>query len=297
MVPGKLFPGFKKISLAFAWIFPYNFVTMTHKEIYYHLVKEENAHSLEELFKKEGILRQFNARKLEIHPGDDFPYILLLVKSKEIFAAMFIGIFVDIQALLPTYANEWYYLPLILFCPHYSRKIQKLIDRELSILHETAHIKDILDLIEKQPGYPETVHKYNMNNDDLSLADLEKSIDFEISKLFYLEPRALSMDFANGETDIYNDMLGKILSYPCESAEEYVQLKIINYKNKIKKIYGNKFPEEHHRIEELLIDAINKYGKAVYGTPAYPHMHQREGAYLLNRMAAFLVSRTPGSRS
>ena len=109
---------------------------MTHKEIYYHLVKEENAHSLGELFKKKGILRQFNARKL--------------------------------------------------------------INRELSILHETAQIKDILDLIEKQPDYPETVHKYNMNNDDLSLQDLEKSIDFEISKLFYLEPRALSMDFANG---------------------------------------------------------------------------------------------------
>jgi len=269
---------------------------MTHKEIYYHLVKEENAHSLGELFKKKGILRQFNARKLEIHSENDFPYILLLVKSKEIFAAMFIGIFVDIRTLLSTYANEWYYLPLILFCPHYSRKFQELINRELSISHETTHIKDILDLIEKQPDYPETVHKYNMNNDDLSLADLEKSIDFEISKLFYLEPRALSMDFANGETVIYDDMLGKILSYPCESAEEYVQLKIIDYKNKIKKIYGNKFPEKYHQIEELLIDAINKYGKAVYGDPAYPHMHEHEGAYLLNRMAAFLMSRTPESR-
>ena len=269
---------------------------MTHKEIYFYLVKKENEDSLRELFIEEGIFEDFKVTDMEIHTKAGFPYILLLVKPKEIFAAMFIGVFVDIKPMLPDYPDEWYYLPFIQYCPTYPKKYQAYIDRELSIIHEITHIKDILALIEKNPGYVDTVSKYTMFNEDLTLEDLEKSIDFEISKIFYLEPKALAGDYASGETVIYSDMMGEIKGYPCQTVEEYVQLKIIHYKNKIKDIYAEKFPGQYQGINELINEAINKYGKEVFGDPAYPNMHERERAHLMNRMVTFLMSRKPTGR-
>ncbi|UCH95531.1 MAG: hypothetical protein JSV88_01425 [Candidatus Aminicenantes bacterium] len=261
---------------------------MTHKEIYYHLVKKENANGLGQLLEKQGIFEKFKVERLEIQSQNDFPYILVQVRSKDLYAAMFIGIFTDIRPLFPNYPDEFYYLPLIFFCPYYPEKFQKLINREFSIRHEVLHIKDILDLVEQEPGYLTKVRQYNVNNEDLQLDDLEKSMDLEIFKVFYLEPRALAQDFANGENTLYMELGEKILQYHCQTSEEYVQLKINDYITKIRILYLQKFPAKKFRIENGLKNFTNKYGKDIYGEDAYDNMLHLGSVHLKKLMSSFL---------
>lgn len=243
---------------------------MEHAELYYRIVKEQNYDELYPLMSEQLDSIEYKVVKLKILREKGFPYIYCQIKTDEVFSAQMIGFFVEIGSMIPYYKEPYYYLPVVVFCEDYDDRINKFIDKKLSIKHEVQHIKDMIELIKQYPDYPEKSHKYGMNS-IIEVEYLSKSIDLEIFKLFYIEPPAMRIDFHKGEKSIlisFDDEAKKVVRYDCDSVDEYVGINIHSYIMRIRRHYKDKFEndEETSKIIDHEIDmALTCYGKDVFG--------------------------------
>jgi hypothetical protein len=69
------------------------------------------------------------------------------------------GVFVKVGKLVAEQGTVWYYLPIIVL----AQQIDTSSGRGALILqHELQHLRDILDLVKRDPTYPQRVLKYAM---------------------------------------------------------------------------------------------------------------------------------------
>ncbi len=242
---------------------------MTHKELYYHLLREENLAALQLLMQEQNILTSFNVKKMELLRQGNFPYLLFSVEIEEVYAAQYLGLFLDIKPIHPQYEREWYYLPIVAFCETYDERIMRLINKSNSIAHELLHLKDLLAWIEEEPSFPDRVRQFSLNN--VKDADrLHESIDLEIQKIFRLEPKALQNDFERGEKSILSPSpFGKhTIKYECQSSEEYVQAQLSDYIETFQNAYVEKF-NCPRLVQAEVRQAVERYGVKLFGDEPY----------------------------
>ncbi|AJA47868.1 hypothetical protein CPAST_c17980 [Clostridium pasteurianum DSM 525 = ATCC 6013] len=83
---------------------------------------------------------------------DEFPYILITEnhtgKNNIIYAAKYIGLFLNIQEIIVDY-KHLYYLPVIAIPAEYDKYIEKYVKKHLAIEHELIHIKEEFLRIDK----------------------------------------------------------------------------------------------------------------------------------------------------
>ncbi len=245
-------------------------VSMSHSELYYRLVKEENLAELSRVVGEFLPSIDYELVTVEIRREEGFPYIYCQVVTEELFSAVMIGFFPDISSLIPEYKQPRYYLPIVAFCEEYEPHISRLIDKRLSIAHEVQHVKDMLELIRQYPDFPEKSYRYGFNS--ISTVDeLHESIDFEMFKLFHIEPAAMRHDYHAGDHSflIALDGEGKeVVRYECDSMSEYVGMKINTYMLRLTGAYEEKFAAEDNiskRIEVEMNLALARYGKDIFG--------------------------------
>jgi hypothetical protein len=259
---------------------------MNYKTIYYHLIRKENEDALRDLMQNQEVMKDFEVERMEIHRQDGFPYILLYINADRIVAAQYIGLFLDITPLLPDYSEEWYYLPVVAICENYGEDINQFINKEISIQHELFHIADILTLIEQRPDYPRRVLMYAMNNikDDTFLVE---SIDLEIFKIFYIEPRALTYDYNNGEHRVLSPLGRYIVYYDCSTCKEYIQMKLLEYLDFLEGFYIEKFSRKEF-IRQEIQKAVNTYGREVFGETPHDTLNKVKRGYAEKILFAML---------
>lgn len=158
---------------------------MTHRDVYNRLVCDENRQLLHPLIESACTSIGYKLLDMVICGLNGIKYIECSIDTQEIFHAVMIGFILDITKIEPEYDKKYYYMPVIMFCTTYEDHINKYIDKHQSTRHELMHLKDILDLIEKDPEFTEKVMRYSMNKQDLAVDDLPKSIEFEMSKSLF----------------------------------------------------------------------------------------------------------------
>ena len=240
---------------------------MKNKEIYHKIVSQNNFDELKIILEKEFSSIGYDLLGFEILYDKDFPYIYCSVDTEELFAAMMIGLLIDIRHLIPEYKKKIYYLPVAAFCETYPDKVSQYVNKKNSINHELLHVKDILNLIEEDPEYPEKISKFGKQG-TIKIKDLPTSIDLEIFKIFYIEPQAIKLDYDAGENYILLPLKnGEIYRHICDDVQQVMMVKMASELSRVEKIYLNKFsntPTAEETISTEFKKAISKYGGNIF---------------------------------
>jgi hypothetical protein len=254
---------------------------MTYKDIYLKLIHKTNKENLIRLFKETDNWERLNAINLEIIDDHELPYILVTIDHQNdlregYFASVMIGLYIEKEFIIEidsSFNNTYFYLPIIAKPNKMPEIAKKYYSEENAIKHELIHINDILKWIEEDPTYIENAIQYNQNV--VTKDTLEKSITFEIEKIFKLEPRAMELDYENGEDLIIQPFIGdNYLTYKCKAKEEYVKLKIAEYLLPLKKAYIDKFPEKKDTIDFIFLENLDQYGKKIFGNNPYSELEK-----------------------
>lgn len=248
---------------------------MDYLSIYRKVVQKQNEEALLHLFKETGHWDKLHAITLEIRDEMTLPYILITVDyQKEIlgyFVGAMIGVTFDkacIRDIHPPYRDDYFYLPVIVIPQTYPDIAKEYYSEEHSIAHELIHIADILQWIDDEPTYIDHVLQYG--HETVTEDTLGSSIDFEVQKIFKLEPRAMGNDFENGEDMIIEPFLfGVSMKYQCQTKTEYIEIKMADYITNLKEMYVKKFQHRKETIEHLFKESIEKYGKTIFGHTPY----------------------------
>jgi hypothetical protein len=89
-------------------------------------------------------------------------------------------------------------------------------------------LHDVLAWLEEDPEYVERALQFGLEH--VKEEFLAQAMDFEIEKVFRLEPPALRNDYQAGETTIYEHaFLGLIKNYHCKSEEEFLEWQLRRY--------------------------------------------------------------------
>ncbi|MEM7133821.1 MAG: hypothetical protein AAF702_46425 [Chloroflexota bacterium] len=257
---------------------------MEHLDLYHQIVDENNHDQLHSILDKHLSAIGYELVQFDVLVEGSLPYLYCQIRTDEIFSAQMIGLFAEIDPIIPDYPKPYYYLPIVVYCEDYDERIKSFIDNKISLEHELQHVKDMLALIQQDPDYPERSYRYGMNS-VIEVEDLPISIDLEIGKLLYIEPTAMKMDFEKGEKSILYpfDEKGKsAVRYDCDSVEEYVGLNIHSYLTGIKEHYNAKF--ENDEIISQIIDqeidkALTYHGKDLFGQNPVEELNQLHKRY------------------
>ncbi|MEO5332225.1 MAG: hypothetical protein H7839_09390 [Magnetococcus sp. YQC-5] len=240
---------------------------MLHREIYHRLVCEENQHLLYPLIQDACTSIGYKMLNMTVSTMDGFKYVNCSIDVEDQFCAVMVGFFLDISNIILG-CDKDYYLPVVMFCTTYSDNINQYIDTDRSTKHELLHVNDILDMIEKDPDFPEKVRQYSMSKQNLSINDLPKSIEFEMFKMLRLEAKAAREDYKNGENYILIPLKnGEIYRHNNVPLGKFISVKIGSEVIRIKDVYLRKFPENsiaRQIILRSMRQAVTKYGKNIF---------------------------------
>lgn len=238
---------------------------MDHRAVYENLLSPENERALLELLKKDGLFSPVHVHSV-VRRDHTPPYVLMTVDGKNGIPAQCVCVFVKVGKLVAEQGATRYYLPVIVV----AQQIDMSSRRGAAIVqHELQHLRDILDLVDRDPTYPQRVLKYAMNNtSDVGL--LPESIELEVFKIFSFEPQAFALDYANGETALEVAILGPIKVWiECQSRDEFVQHRIANYVEGFENMFIERYPAQKERVRAEFERAVDKYGTALLGPSPY----------------------------
>lgn len=231
-----------------------------HREIYMALLASGVRNRLLTSLEEEGILTLLKARALWVVDAAPVPYVrLTITPGEDGILAHCTGVWLDVRPLLGPEGQEDYYLPMLGVSESASRA---------TIAHELLHLHDLLTLIEHDPSYPERALKLSINSIS-EPSEIAGSIDFELRKIFAMEPQAYRLEYEMGETWIETVHAGQGIRYHCASADELVTMHLASYVMKLESRYVNMFPGHEEAIRRATRLSTNHHGRDLFGSPAY----------------------------
>lgn len=236
---------------------------MNNQAIYQKLLEPQHFDQLQQQMKAQHVFESLNVTAVAAGEQDGFPYILLTIKTEQLFAAQMVGLNLFIDSIVAEHSDP-YYFPVITMAEGYDVKFSSRINQQNSIKHELIHVKDILALTDSDPTYLPRIRQYSLNK-LADAKDLSKSIAIEVFKIFYLEPQAFASDFNLGEKTIRTQFMGQLLEYDCHTEQEYIEMQLSDYLGNLSAAYLSKFPHEKKRIEKKINASVMKYGQKTLG--------------------------------
>jgi hypothetical protein len=221
--------------------------------------------------------------RAEIASG--IPYVHFDVAPSTAFEAHCGGIPVDLRPLLGADAALDFYLPVLGVTPNAS---------PTALAHELLHLRDLLDLVERDPGYPERAFRLALNTlTDSSL--LDESIDLAICKAFAFEPQAYRLEYSLGETWIdVPSQHGEPLRIQCQSEDGLVGIRMADYVKQVEAAYLAKFPHGEAEIRASIVRATDRHGAALFGPTASRVVREIQRATALRLLVELARSRRAG---
>jgi hypothetical protein len=237
-----------------------------YKSTYYRVVTKANLEKIKHILNEHGYYDEITVDRIVYEKKDNLPYFMLHVDSPEYIGrgafAMLDGIFVQIDSVI----REWediFYLPILIVREMTNEKLKPFIDPDMLTEHELHHLQYIIEHIDQNPGYIEKSMKYNAGS--CTFADIQKSIAFEVGKIFSLELPALVSDYENGERNYYLYDDGQASIAESRDKNEFVQYNLAQYIAKLRAAYIRRFSEKEAEISDLLAKEVNRQGKKIFG--------------------------------
>jgi hypothetical protein len=204
-----------------------------HREIYMALLSPSLRDRLLATLEEEGILTLLKGHALSVVDAPPLPYVRLEITAGEGgLVAHCTAVWFDVRPLVGPEGHDDYYLPVLGVPPGASAS---------TISHELLHLHDLLALIDRDPAYPERALKLSINSIS-EPSEIEESVDFELFKIFAMEPQAYRLEYSLGETWIDASHAGHPVRYHCASADELVTMRLADYVATLEYRYAMKFP-------------------------------------------------------
>ena len=238
---------------------------MKHREIYMALLSPELRGRLLTTLEAEGILKLLKAHALEVVDASPLPYVRLEITAGEGgLVAHCTGVWFDVRPLVGPEGEEDYYLPVLGVANGASMP---------TVRHELLHLNDMLALLERDPSYSERAMKLGINSIEQP-SQIEESVDFELFKIFAMEPQAYRLEFSLGETWIDTFHAGQPVRYSCSSAEELVTMRMADYVTTLELRYVKLFPGHAATIRKAIRRSTDHHGREVFGAKAHDRVLQ-----------------------
>jgi hypothetical protein len=236
-----------------------------HREIYMALLSPSLRGRLLATLEEEGILTLLKARALEIVDATPVPYVRLEITAGEDgLVAHCTGVWFDVRPLVGPEGEQDYYLPVLGVAQGASTS---------TISHELLHLHDLLALIEQDPSYSERALKLGINSIS-EPSQIEESVEFELFKIFAMEPQAYRLEYEIGETWIDAPHAGQYVRYHCATAEELVTMRLADYVATLERRYIKMFPGSEAAIREAIRRSAAHHGREIFGAQAYERIQQ-----------------------
>lgn len=214
---------------------------------------------------EEGILPLLKAHALRVVDATPVPYVRLeITAGQDGLVAHCTGVWFDVRPLVGPEGDEDYYLPVLGASEGASAA---------TIGHELLHLRDLLALIEQDPSYPERALKLGINSVE-EPAQIGESVDFELFKIFAMEPQAYRLEYEMGETWIDAFVGGQPARYHCATADELVTMRLADYVETLEHRYAKKFPGHEATIRNAVRQSADHHGREVFGAPVYERIQQ-----------------------
>jgi hypothetical protein len=240
-------------------------IAVTHREIYMALLSRSLRDRLLATLKDEGILTLLHAHALRVVDATPVPYVRLDITAGENgLVAHCTGVWFDVRPLVGPEGEADYYLPVL---------GASEVASTPTIAHELLHLHDLLALIEQDPSYSERALELSVNSVS-EPSQIGKSIEFELFKIFAMEPQAYRLEYEMGETWIDVSHAGQQVRYHCATAEELVTMRLADYIETLERRYVTKFPGYEATIRTAVRRSVNHHGREVFGSKAYERSQQ-----------------------
>jgi hypothetical protein len=236
-----------------------------HREIYMALLSPSLRDRLLATLEEEGILTLLKAHALEVVDATPVPYVRLEITAGENgLVAHCTGVWFDVRPLVGPEGEEDYYLPVLGVAQGAS---------PATVGHELLHLHDLLALMERDPSYSERALKLGINSIS-EPSQIEESVDFELFKIFAMEPQAYRLEFAMGETWIDAPHAGQYIRYHCATPEELVTMRLADYVANLERRYAKMFPQHEATIRKAVRRSVDHHGREVFGAQADERIQQ-----------------------
>jgi hypothetical protein len=236
-----------------------------HRETYMALLSPSLRDRLLSTLEEEGFLTLLKAHALGVVDATPMPYVRLEITAGEDGrVAQCTGIWFDVRPLVGPEGEQDYYLPVLSVPPDASIP---------TISHELLHLHDLLELIEQDPSYPERALKLGINSIS-EPSQIEESVDFELFKIFAMEPQAYRLEYEMGETWIDASHAGHPVRYHCATADELVTMRLASYVATLERRYVKMFPGHEAAIRKAVQRSASHHGRALFGAQAHERIQQ-----------------------
>ena len=237
-----------------------------YTKVYFQVVKKENTDRIKHILNETGYYDENTVEQIVYEEKDDLSYFCLNVDSAEYIGrnahAMVDGIFVTSDSIVQHWEGL-FYLPILIIREINNEILQSYLNSDMLKEHELHHLQRIIEHIDKCPDYIEKARKYNAGS--CSYADIEKSIEFEVNKLFIFELPAFTSEFEKGEKNIFLRSDGLVSMIKLHDKNEYVQYNLGNYVEKLRRTYIDRFDDKRNKINAILDREVNKQGEKIFG--------------------------------
>lgn len=214
---------------------------------------------------EEGILTLLKAHALAIVDAIPVPYVRLeITAGVDGIVAHCTGVWFDVRPLVGPEGEQDYYLPVLGVAQGASIS---------TISHELLHLHDMLALIEQDPSYSERALKLGINSIS-EPSQIAESVDFELFKIFAMEPQAYRLEYSLGETWIDVAHAGQPVRYHCSTAEELVTMHLASYVATLEHRYVKMFPRHEATIRKAVRRSANRHGRKLFGAQAHERIQE-----------------------
>ncbi len=246
-----------------------------------------------------GLVERYQLQDMTLeHDEDGFPYLAcrqgVEYVASHVYAAVQLSVFLDLSPLLPSGVGKDYYLPFIVLPEYFDRR--SFGELRLVVKHEVLHVKDLLTLVDRDPSYLTRVREVAFIN----LEDpgrLSESIEFEVFQLFYFEPRAFSMQYAQGEHTVRVLTLFYVILHRCESEKEYLELQLSQVVVRLAAEYRDKYPLQQSEMRRHFDRSLKTHGSNIFGDRVSLNRIEKRYNDFMDRMTARLERRRRAARA
>ncbi|NLL13446.1 MAG: hypothetical protein GX267_08585 [Fibrobacter sp.] len=158
---------------------------------------------------------------------------------------------------------------------------------EQDFKHELLHHDDLIEIFDTDSDFLSRGYNFSFNSLRVArkrdLNSIVKCVDYEVDKIFRLEPKALSIDYKEAGGEIYLPIPGEsqVIVQGFETSKEYIQAKIVFQIIFLQSdlVSFAKDNDAAAVIESAIFEAVNKYGKDVFGNSAVKNFKALAGIY------------------
>lgn len=239
-----------------------------YKDTYYNLVSPENIEAIKVIIKNEGYYDSQTINKIQYNELYGLPYLHVTVDSGDYTAgryALLDGIYLEITSIIPQWHGK-FYLGIIILRKPKNEKIKQFINPANDLEHELHHLNFLIHHIDKHTDYIERSMKYNAGSCEIQ--DLDKSVEFEVNKIFLVEVPALISDFNMGEKDLlsYSRDTGIVTKITVDNKNDFLRYKVGEYLIALNSYYVKRFPKNAKQIKHTIEMEVDKQGESFFGT-------------------------------